>query len=456
MARYNTNGTLDTSFGPNKNGLVTTKILGSDNPHAVIIQPDGKIVVAGGAATPGSANSDALVRYNADGTLDTSFGQGGILTEAFVPGVSQYFSDVALESVNGTTELVAAGYASTSPQSTSVVARFNLDGSLDTSFGSGGSVVMESVAPGFAGIFLAIQPDGKIVNGGLFRNAQGVKDYAIARLNIDGSLDPAFGPDGPTPGVSVLAGTDNISPWRVALQPDGKIIAEGIQGGSGGYPIVLARVSGTDGSLDPNFGTGGLVKVSLPGAANAKGLAIQPDGKIITVGQANGASGPNGSDFAVVRFLNQAPTTTSLASSANPSVSGQSVTFTATVSTTGSAAPTGTLQFFDGSTLLGTGTLSTVNGITTATLTTTTLAVGTHSIAAVYGGDGNDMGSTSAALSQAVNATASPKLVIGATRPAMPATTIAPSGPGSLIAPVVLDSPDLWDGLGLRKRPRGV
>ena len=113
MARYNTNGTLDTSFGPNHNGLVTTKILGNDSAHAVVIQPDGKIVVAGsiarGLPRPSSA---ALVRYNPNGTLDTSFGQGGIMTPTFVPGASQSFDDVALETVNGTTEIVAAGAVS--------------------------------------------------------------------------------------------------------------------------------------------------------------------------------------------------------------------------------------------------------------------------------------------------------------------------------------------------------
>jgi uncharacterized delta-60 repeat protein len=462
LARYNANGTLDSTFGPSQSGLVTTKIVANANGGAqsVVIQPDGKILLAGSTNTAGSSTtSDVLVRYNADGTLDTSFGHGGILILSFVPGTSEKFTDAALETVTvggvPTTEIVAAGPISGT--SASVVARFNLDSSLDTSFGSGGSAILGSVCPGFTGAFLAIQPDGRIVDGGIFTNDQGVRDYAIARLNIDGSLDPTFGPGSPTPGVSVLAGTDSISPWRVALQPDGKIIAEGIQGGTGGYPIVLARVSGADGSLDPTFGTGGLVKVSLPGTANAKGLAIQPDGKIITAGEESPAGGgPTGTDFAVARFLNQAPTTTALASSADPSVSGQSVTFTATVSTAGSAAPTGTVSFLDGSTLLGTGTLSTAGGLTTATFTMATLAVGTHSITAIYGGDGNDMGSTSAALSQVVNATTSTALVIGATRPAMPATTIAPSGSGPFIAPLVLDSPDLWDGLGVKKRPWSV
>ena len=107
--------------GPARNGLVTTKILGSDNAQAVTVQPDGKIVVAGCTARAGtSTSSDALVRYNANGSLDTTFGSGGIVTRTFVSGVSQWFTDVTLETVNGSTKIVAAGPVRTSPVSSAV------------------------------------------------------------------------------------------------------------------------------------------------------------------------------------------------------------------------------------------------------------------------------------------------------------------------------------------------
>ena len=164
-----------------------------------------------------------------------------------------------------------------------------------------------------------------------------------------------------------------------------------------------------------------------------------------------------GSDgyFTIARFLNQAPTTTALASSANPSIAGQSVTFTATVSTAGASTPTGTVQFLDGSTLLGTGTLSTAGGITTATFTTTALAVGTHPITAAYGGDGNDMGSTSAVLSQVVNASASPNLILGAARSVTPTAAGTPSSPSSFIVPLALEDFEVPAVVVAGKRRRG-
>ena len=163
-----------------------------------------------------------------------------------------------------------------------------------------------------------------------------------------------------------------------------------------------------------------------------------------------GNDGGNPEKFVTVRFLGDPlATTTTLTSSLNPSTSGQSVTFTATVTASYSYdVPTGTVSFYDGSTLLGSGTLSTANGVTTATVTTASLAVGTHSITATYSGDSNDLPSTSAALSQTVNATATASLsatTLSSSRLAVrtygPAQGAAPSSTGSLLAPLVLDDP---------------
>jgi uncharacterized delta-60 repeat protein len=306
IARYNTNGTLDTSFGPNHNGLVTTGIVANDSANGVVIQPDGKIVVAGSAGSQAplygqsSTVSDALVRYNSNGTLDTSFGQGGILTPTIVPGASQRFYDVALESVNGTTKIVVAGVVP-SPYSDVVIARFNLDGSFDTSFGSGGSVILGAQVTGFNGGRLAIQPDGKIIEAGSTRNSLGIQQGAVARFNINGSLDSTFNPVGPTPGIAVVAGTGGGGYWHGAVQPDGKIVGAGIVQINNGFDMLLTRLN-ADGSPDPTFGTNGVVLDSLIGGASARDLAIQSDGKIVTAGDANA----NG-DFAIARFLGDPP-----------------------------------------------------------------------------------------------------------------------------------------------------
>ena len=120
-------------------------------------------------------------------------------------------------------------------------------------------------------------------------------------FNTDGSLDASFNPSGPTPGVVVIAGTDGGAAFRVAIQPDGKIVAAGSGANS---QIMLARLNGADGSLDPTFGTNGVVVKSLTGGATAKGMALQSDGKIVTAGVASG--GTDGY-FAVARFLGDPP-----------------------------------------------------------------------------------------------------------------------------------------------------
>jgi uncharacterized delta-60 repeat protein len=271
IARYNSNGTLDTSFGPSHNGLVTTSILRDDSPHAVVLQPDGKFVVAGSAAASPSATSSAvLVRYSANGTLDTSFGQGGIVTMSIVPGVSQAFGGVGLETINlggtPTTEIVASGgYAQGD-----FLARFNPDGSLDPSFGFGGTVVLQTVNPVVKLGPLTIQPDGKIVEPGTVTNAQGVRDAAVVRFNADGSLDTSFDPSGPMPGVVDL-GVPGLAD-RVVVQPDGKIIVGGY---ANSQQVMLARLSGADGSLDATFGAGGIVLKALPGNPTVKAMVLQ-------------------------------------------------------------------------------------------------------------------------------------------------------------------------------------
>jgi uncharacterized delta-60 repeat protein len=302
IARYNTNGTLDTSFGPNHNGLVTTKILGFAEALSVVIQPDGKILV-GGNTSPGSGPAQCtLVRYNPNGTLDTSFGSGGILTPTLVSGVPPFLLDVALETVNGTTEIVVAGTVNSWD---GIIARFYLDGSLDTSFGSNGNVIVSSLQGR-----LAIQPDGKIVEvGGFWNSQQGVQDPAVARLDINGSLDATFNPNGPTPGVLVIviAGTNGAVFENGVIQPDGKIVAAGT---STGPQMLLTRLN-ADGSLDPTFGSNanGVVLDSLTGGAWAFDVALQADGKFVTAGVA-----PSGGDsFAIARFLGDTTTTTALA-----------------------------------------------------------------------------------------------------------------------------------------------
>jgi uncharacterized delta-60 repeat protein len=418
IARYNTNGTLDTTFGPNHNGLVTTSIVANDFANSVVIQPDGKIVVAGSAGSQaplyGSSStvSDALVRYNADGTLDTSFGQGGIIKMSIVPGASQEFNGVALETINmggiSTTEIVASGPVVSSARG-SVLARFNLNGTLDPSFGSGGTVILQTVNPVVVLSALAIQPDGKIVEAGTATSSQGVRDAAVVRFNSDGSLDTSFDPNGPMPGLVDLGVTGLAD--SVVLQPDGKIVV----GGYGTSPILLARLNGADGSLDPTFGSNGLVLTTLPGNPTVKGLALQSDGKIVTAGLASGLPGSTDGYVAVARFLGDTPPAASLAAAAASSRNVAPNPIPLAAASKGAA---------------------TFSGLTIDEV-----------------GAGHTLELTSSKMSSAVT---SPIAVTSSGAiPALFATN-ATLAPDPLLAPLVFDSPGFLDSLGLKKRTRPI
>ncbi|MFF1594116.1 calcium-binding protein [Streptomyces sp. NPDC058286] len=271
-------GDLDPSFGTG--GKVTTDFGGFDGAQAMAVQADGKIIAAGDTVPSGSTFHFALARYNTDGSLDTSFGTGGKVTTDFDTGGA---SSVAIQADG---KIVAAGNAGAVGSSSDfALARYNTDGSLDASFGTGGKVTTDfGGADGANGV--ALQADGKIIAAGL-----AVGDFGLARYNTDGSLDTGFGAGGKvTTGFDSGGAADDV-----ALQADGKIVAAGSVGSPDG-DFAVVRYN-TDGSLDTGFGTGGKVTTDLGSRAEARGVAIQADGKIV----AAGSVGTDG-DFAVVRY----------------------------------------------------------------------------------------------------------------------------------------------------------
>jgi uncharacterized delta-60 repeat protein len=283
LARYNTNGSLDTSFAGD--GTLTTAITPmDDSARSVLVQADGKIVVAGYAYTEWSHTDLALARYNADGTPDAGFGSGGIVTTGLV-GSSDDAWSAALQSDG---KILAAG----SINGELAVARYNVDGSLDTSFDGDGTATT-SLAETARGI--DVLADGKIVVAGYTGGQQGV---AVLRFNPDGGVDTSFGSGGG-------AGTDYVElGWNVlTLQPDGKVLLAGTSSG-GSSDIVLTRFN-ADGSLDLGFGDGGSIFTDThlsPGSDTSDyGLTVevQPDGKILVGGRAYDGSD---SDFALVRY----------------------------------------------------------------------------------------------------------------------------------------------------------
>jgi uncharacterized delta-60 repeat protein len=293
LARYNPDGSLDPTF--DADGMVTTPV-GSSLSAAwdVVVQADGRIVAAGSAASATDPYNLGLARYNPDGSLDPSFGAGGtVMTD--IAGYGDFFDGIALQ---GDKVVIAAhGYTGTSWDFAAL--RYNPDGSLDPTFNGDGKVTTDiaGLETDFAA-GLAIQADGKVLVVGYTDRGSGedrTSDVALVRYVADGFLDPAFDGDGRV--VTAVRGADEVAN-AVALQSDGKIIAAG-----SGYrsDFTLARYQ-PDGSLDPTFGQGGKVATAfyLTGTDAAAAVAVQSDGKIVAAGQ--GFTGAD-DDFALARYL---------------------------------------------------------------------------------------------------------------------------------------------------------
>lgn len=279
LTRHNADGSPDTSFGTN--GRVTTPVAPAgldDWANAVTVQGDGKIVVAGTAWRDyENCCWFVVARYNSDGTLDSSFNGDGIAF-ADLPGPTEAL-DVALDAGN---RIVAAGYSG----GEMAVARFTPDGTPDGSFGTNG-VVTADPAPGSPeeggdGRALALQPDGKIVVGGEVGTTR--FDFALMRFTTDGSVDTGFG----SGGIVRTDFGDYEAVESLAVQPDGRIVAAG----SSDSQYALARYN-PNGSLDTSFDGDG--RVTTPGG-NAGDEALQGDGRIVVAG------GTSGGDFGVLRY----------------------------------------------------------------------------------------------------------------------------------------------------------
>src|SRR5437667_8663164 len=209
VARYNPDGTLDKTFGVG--GKVQTDFPGlAAVASSVVIQPDGKIVVAGGAFPLFTFLGDfKVVRYNSNGSLDTSFGEGGIVTTIFPEG--SYASDVALQADG---KIIAAGtvFVDFNPGESSntdfALARYNPDGSLDTTFGDGGTVTTDFLGNEDDAFSVLIQPDGKIVAVGSANNPATYYDFAAVRYLSDGTIDTTFGVAGKVSTDFGVAGFD--------------------------------------------------------------------------------------------------------------------------------------------------------------------------------------------------------------------------------------------------------
>jgi uncharacterized delta-60 repeat protein len=284
LARYNGDGSPDTSFGDG--GRVFLDLGGYDRGYALAVQRDGNLVVAGSTG-PGVPNHIALVRCNADGTLDAGFGTGGLVESLVGNGSSEAYG--VLQQSDG--RLVVAGYASNGNHADFAILRYDADGTPDAGFGTDG-IVMTSVSSSDDYAYAVVeQPDGRLVVTGQVSAAVG-RDFAIVRYNTDGSLDDQFANGG-------VAVTDVDGPQdeanTVMRQEDGKLVV----GGTASGLMVLVRYE-NDGSLDDNFGAGGKVLTTASSSEDAiADVVVQSDGKLVAAGATQADSY---ADFALVRY----------------------------------------------------------------------------------------------------------------------------------------------------------
>jgi uncharacterized delta-60 repeat protein len=284
---------LDPSFG--RHGIATTDFGGTDFAGHLVVQADGKLVAAGYTITSLSSSQgySALARYNPNGSLDQSFGSGGRVTN----DLGGYYGARGLV-VQADSKPVIAGTAPTGGAGGAhgfALARFNPDGSLDPTFGSGGKVITEFAGGSEDGAAALVVQGGKLVAGGTALNLQTLDlDFALARYNPDGSLDPSFGTGGKVttdfPGGLANGSADQLN--ALAVQPDGKLVAVG-SADTGENAFAVARYN-PDGSLDQSFGSGGTVTTYLggPDGDYGRGVAVQADGKPVATGLADNGAEP--------------------------------------------------------------------------------------------------------------------------------------------------------------------
>lgn len=290
VARYNTDGSLDTSFG-GTGKVVTDLTTKSDSAYGVAIDGDGKIIVGGGAGIAMNQGQLAAVRYNADGSLDNTFGANGIVTiqctdQAATPANVAVVGHAM--AVDGSGKILLAGYAGTSAV---YVTRLNTDGSPDTTFGGYGNGTLRyaSTMQVFA---MIVDGSGGILVGGVSAN-----NFAVARFNSDGSLDTTFGANGIVTTNFPANTKDQIE--ALAIDSSGRIVAAGFTGFGAACNFALARFSST-GVIDTSFGTNGMVSTDFGSnlANYAYDLVIDSSGKILAAGYAVTTT----TDFGLARY----------------------------------------------------------------------------------------------------------------------------------------------------------
>ncbi len=281
VIRLNADGSLDTGFGTG-GAAITAVVPGADQGRDLVLQPDGKIVVTG-VASNGSNDDMVTLRYTAAGALDTTFGTGGKVIEAL--GTAEDAGNSVDVLTNG--RIVVGGHTFDGAFDDAVIIRYDAAGARDGSFGSGGLARLDIGSGHDRLLAIAAQSDGRIVGGGSSSNGTN-DDFAVLRVDSAGVLDPTFSDDGwirtPVNVTDVINGLD--------LMGDGRIVVAGATDDGTTTDVAVARYE-TDGRLDTSFSDDGVDRAALAtGHDQARGAIVGADGAIIAIGYRH-----NGSDW---------------------------------------------------------------------------------------------------------------------------------------------------------------
>jgi uncharacterized delta-60 repeat protein len=293
-------GSLDPDFGSiNGIGLTGIPTAFFFVPIPPVVQSDGKILICSTIkpTPPSTANQFFVARFTADGTLDTSFNGSGSTTVGF--GGDDRCSGIALQPDG---YIIVAGSTSSASIGKFAVARLDSAGVLDPGFGGGSGKVAISFGSGGnddSPFGVAVQPDGKIVVAGSTQTSTNGGDFAVLRLNPDGTPDSTFNsnPNGQELLSFDLAATNkNDVANNVAIDRSGKIVLGGYSNASGKYAFAAARLL-PEGGVDTSFNFSGMVTVpfTLGGASGSNAavgyaMVLQSDGKIVLAGYADGST----------------------------------------------------------------------------------------------------------------------------------------------------------------------